>query len=768
MKTIYGYDELGRLKTVGSGNEVSTYNYDAVGNRDYMEIDTGGAAGYELKTDYEYNNLNRLTDVINMKTSVQLWAFHYGVAADGMRRQVDESVNEERAITYSYDKLNRVTGENAVETSTSTYGYTAGYIYDLAGNRLLRGLTLTQPSADLYTQYEYDAKDRLIRESHSESLARMFERQDGPFYAHIGADGLYYTAAGDPARIGQFRAWLMGLPSVWSKYLLAAILALIPLTSFGPVVARFIRRLRAGDGQAEAVRVHLALWQRCLCVMFAYMMLLSPGIIESSAQGATLYSQLATDTWATAGDVFSYWYDANGSLVYKISADVANIGTMTEADVLDYIGTYSPAYEHHVYNLQNRLTRIERYDDTQTLVDAVDYKYDASGIRVAKAVNGGSVTTYLIDPQNHTGYAQVLAEFTDGVLSKTYTIGDDIIAERTGSTSRYLMYDGQGSTRQLVSSTGVVLDTYSYDAYGVMLGGNPTPASPAATNLLYAGEQFDTAAPQYYLRARYYDPLNGRFTQMDPYAGNNEDPQSLHKYLYCHANPTNSVDPSGEIGLLQTMISTIDLAIIKAMDFAPTIAAYAWAVTKVAGLVWLGSLIYRELEMMGWVAETGVTDEIVMISGAVFFAGFILTGLLHSVPSPRGKVPYGSTHLSKQVQATRQVQNFSNARNGAAFEYRANDGSLRTVIRFSQRGVLGGGHAERVIAKELEAMGVSPLQVTNIYSELEPCNNPGGYCMPFLQKEFPQANVSWSFDYANEISREASRDAWLAAIKGLF
>jgi len=52
----------------------------------------------------------------------------------------------------------------------------------------------------------------------------------------------------------------------------------------------------------------------------------------------------------------------------------------------------------------------------------------------------------------------------------------------------------------------------------------------------------------YYLRARYYDPLNGRFNQFDPYAGNNEDPQSLHKYTYCHNNPVNMSDPSGMFG----------------------------------------------------------------------------------------------------------------------------------------------------------------------------------------------------------------------------
>jgi len=35
---------------------------------------------------------------------------------------------------------------------------------------------------------------------------------------------------------------------------------------------------------------------------------------------------------------------------------------------------------------------------------------------------------------------------------------------------------------------------------------------------------------------------------MDSYAGNNEDPLSLHKYLYCSANPVNMTDASGHEG----------------------------------------------------------------------------------------------------------------------------------------------------------------------------------------------------------------------------
>jgi len=49
-----------------------------------------------------------------------------------------------------------------------------------------------------------------------------------------------------------------------------------------------------------------------------------------------------------------------------------------------------------------------------------------------------------------------------------------------------------------------------------------------------------------YLRARYYDPNTGRFNQLDPFAGNNHDPQSLHKYLYTPGDPINFSDPNGQ------------------------------------------------------------------------------------------------------------------------------------------------------------------------------------------------------------------------------
>ena len=55
--------------------------------------------------------------------------------------------------------------------------------------------------------------------------------------------------------------------------------------------------------------------------------------------------------------------------------------------------------------------------------------------------------------------------------------------------------------------------------------------------VIYAGEMIDPYLGWCYSRARWYDPATGRFNRTDPFAGNHQYPQSLHKYLYAHKNP---------------------------------------------------------------------------------------------------------------------------------------------------------------------------------------------------------------------------------------
>jgi RHS repeat-associated protein len=237
----------------------------------------------------------------------------------------------------------------------------------------------------------------------------------------------------------------------------------------------------------------------------------------------------------------------------------------------------------YVYNLQNRLAGVTTtpYLDGQAQSPTLtEYRYNPQGIRVAKVETLGGTTIqtdYLIDPVNHTGYAQVLEETADDGTTLTriqYTIGDDVISQTkstwtgsawTANPTQYLLYDGHGSTRQLAGPTQTIVQSYDYDAYGVMLGSAANPADSAQTNYLYAGEQYDSSVQQYYNRARYYNPLNGLFNRVDPYSGNLHDPQSLHKYAFCHANPVNGIDPSGMMTLISIMstMSNICRAFMK-------------------------------------------------------------------------------------------------------------------------------------------------------------------------------------------------------------
>ncbi len=52
---------------------------------------------------------------------------------------------------------------------------------------------------------------------------------------------------------------------------------------------------------------------------------------------------------------------------------------------------------------------------------------------------------------------------------------------------------------------------------------------------------------------------------MDSYEGNSQDPQSLHKYLYAHANPVNGWDPTGHENLISLSIGSTISASLSAI-----------------------------------------------------------------------------------------------------------------------------------------------------------------------------------------------------------
>ena len=114
-----------------------------------------------------------------------------------------------------------------------------------------------------------------------------------------------------------------------------------------------------------------------------------------------------------------------------------------------------------------------------------------------------------------------------GAMLASYVLGGtELISQTRGSTTSYLLQDGQNSTRVLTSNTGAVTDTYSYTAFGELFNRTGTTVNAYQ----YTGQQFDSLTGLYSLRARYYNPTLGRFLSQDTYPYNFSNPIELNRY----------------------------------------------------------------------------------------------------------------------------------------------------------------------------------------------------------------------------------------------
>src|SRR5262249_53336283 len=142
--------------------------------------------------------------------------------------------------------------------------------------------------------------------------------------------------------------------------------------------------------------------------------------------------------------------------------------------------------------------------------------------------------------------------------SISYLIGLNVFGQTNGGgATSVLLIDVQLNSRLVTVASGVISTRLAFDAYGNLLGLSVGVLSPPPTLILFTGQIFDPYLVQYNLRARTYNPANGRFDARDSYAGDQIRPASLHVYMYTQDDPTNQFDPSGHEGeLLESLIVT--------------------------------------------------------------------------------------------------------------------------------------------------------------------------------------------------------------------
>jgi RHS repeat-associated protein len=132
-------------------------------------------------------------------------------------------------------------------------------------------------------------------------------------------------------------------------------------------------------------------------------------------------------------------------------------------------------------------------------------------------------------------------------------------------------------------SRRAVIDSYEYDAFGNQI----THTGSTPNNYLYRGEQWDSDLGLYYLRARYYNPLTGRFMSRDPEDGTPFDPKTLHKYLYAKGDPVDVIDPSGREGLLEGV-------------YVEVITDIPWITTAAKVSLVIGGVFCKAADILSW------------------------------------------------------------------------------------------------------------------------------------------------------------------------
>ncbi|MBL0420164.1 hypothetical protein JI739_07370 [Ramlibacter sp. AW1] len=489
------YDEGGRVSEVANaaGVVIERYRYDEKGSLT-ERVDAVGAA-----TRYAWDELRRLTSITDRKgqtTSI-------GYTADG---RVEEIRHADGSVqTHRYDALGRI-AESA--EPASRWSYTWDELDRLAAT------THTTAAGKLEIRYSYSLLDRVTRREvlrdgtpiditdyAYDKLGRLIEQRTKPL-AHSGVGEQVTRWQWDNRGRLIERQLPNGIVQRFTHDAASRLTQLAYTRPDGSVIEQI-------DYQYDPAGQRIG------------RTLLNGSSKSDTPMQARYDSADRLLELTTLGKTWAFEYDANGSLMKR--SNVADPAEQT---------TYQ-------WDSRNRLIGLLRMPQN---VQA-SYSYDAGGRRIARTitVEGQARSTQYV----YEGL-QAIGEVRDGRIAATLLTGiglDDVIARivsRQGQAPmvRTHITDALGSVLALTREDQSVEAGYAYSPYGETA---PVGGDASENTLQYTGRENDEGTGLYFYRARYYDPVIGRFISRDPIGlegGPNE-------FAYVGGRPLSYTDPDG-------------------------------------------------------------------------------------------------------------------------------------------------------------------------------------------------------------------------------
>jgi len=558
--TSYGYNPYGELISVTDPlNHQTTFAYDSDGNLHSM-TDANLHA-----TNYTYDAANQLTLVARTDNSTQDFTYDLG----GNLTKVQDGL--QRPTNFAYDPLNRSTSMTDALNRTTSYGYDPG-------GRLI---TVTD-AMNRTTSLAYDAGSQLVSVTYSDgitpnvrfaydAMARQASMTDGTGTSTYGYDSLHrlvqatngagsaagygydlnghltaitYPGAGrvvnntydDAGRLVTVSDWL----GHTTTYRYDADSNLVEQDYPNGVIANFTydnadRLSSLSDALAGTAFLSLTYGRDNVGQLTAENSKTFGYDTINRLTSAQIAGNQSTYTYDTANRLTQVQVASGSGSTYAYDA-VDQLQSLTTTQGTTQLQRYTYAYDPN----GNRISRTDQSSNSLSYVfdqanrltslgSTAQYSYDGSGLRTQKNV-GGVTNAYT---WNVAG--SLPAVLLDGQTAYVNGPGGLPVEQITSSGQVYYYHPDQlGSTRALTDSSGAVVQTYDYDAYGSPSGSNGSVANP----FQYAGQYTDAESGLQYLRARYYDASSQSFISRDPAV-------LLEPYSYAGGSPQSHSDPSG-------------------------------------------------------------------------------------------------------------------------------------------------------------------------------------------------------------------------------